>query len=328
MYKSVLSQRTNAALGNSMAGMPGLQVELDRCEEFQHLVICGLPKCGTTLPLTLLDNHTKLSVFPEELRFMDSGCQNMRNQDALVKLLQNYNTRQLQTGVAWLDEYREHMGTGYGLRDYSNLEFDVFAASLTRAFELAVNAEQRYFACFLALELARNNQKSMMTDKSTLVSKSPNYELYMFSWQRMLCNRVKFLWCVRSPFEHYLSLKNTAEQLGQQPMAVELFCQWVKGRYDLLPDQDDSVFVLRYEDLLQNTLSAVKQIADFINVKFQPCLTQPSKNGSPWAGNSSRGIVQEGIYNNPELAKQQLDSHTLITIETQLKGVLRRFNYQ
>jgi len=33
------------------------------------VVFGGLAKTGTTLPLTLLDGHTQLTVFPEELRF-------------------------------------------------------------------------------------------------------------------------------------------------------------------------------------------------------------------------------------------------------------------
>ena len=33
------------------------------------IILCGHPKSGTTLLLSLLDNHPQLTVFPEELKF-------------------------------------------------------------------------------------------------------------------------------------------------------------------------------------------------------------------------------------------------------------------
>ena len=300
---------------------------LRQSEFFQHLVICGLPKTGTTLPLTLFDGHPELCVFPEELRFMDSGCQNMQNPDALVKLLHNHNTRQLQADVAWLDDYREHLGTGYGLRDYSNLEFKTFSATLDEAFQVANTPLQRYFACFYALETARGRQRTLLKNKPVLVSKSPNNELFMYSWERMLKNKVKFIWCVRNPFEHYLSIVNTSNKVGKNPMSVEQYCLWVKARNDLLPVENDNLFILGYEDLIENTEATVRAMADFAGIGFQQSLVHPTKNGTPWSGNSSRGIIRQGIYANPARAKEQLSADAIKTIETELAGMLSQFNY-
>lgn len=199
---------------------------------------------------------------------------------------------------------------------------------MDEGFDAAQNAEQRYFACFYALETARGRQKSLLNNKPILVSKSPNNELFMFSWERMLSNKVKFVWCVRNPFEHYLSILNTTDKVGQKNMSVEQFCQWVRGRNDLMPQANNNLFILRYEDLTDNTQTTIEALAGFIGISFQPGLLHPTKNGTAWSGNSSRGIVRQGIYHNPATEKKQPTSGCIATIQSELDAVLKRFNYQ
>lgn len=326
--ESAWQVNTSNAEHNRFLNLADVQQDLAQCDSFQHLIICGLPKCGSSLLLNLLDNHNQLSVFPDELRFMDAGCQNMRNVDALVKLLQSYHIRQPLSCLASLDDFPEHRGSRSWLREDVRFNFELFSDAIVSYFGKANTAEQRYFACFLALAWARQQQQLLMTNKPVLVSNSLNNELYMFSWQRMLQSRVRFLWCIRNPFEQYLSLLKTAAKYGQKPLPVALFCQWLKGRYDLLPSHAENVFILRYEDLINNSLNTANKIANFLNIEFQSTMLQPSQNGVACTGRSSRGIDRNGIYHNPELAKLQLDSNTLTVLDTELDVILRRFNYR
>ena len=175
---------------------------LQYADNFRYVVISGLPKTGTTLPLTLLDGHPELIVFPEELRFMDSGCQNMKNRESVEKFFNNKNTKMLKTQSAEFTELREHAGTGYGRRDYSNIDFDIFRKGVELVFKYAETPLQRYFGIFLSYEIASGGDYSTLKSKGLLVSKSPHNELYMFSWERMLNLSGLYIWMVRDPVEH------------------------------------------------------------------------------------------------------------------------------
>ncbi|BDX06108.1 hypothetical protein MACH26_16290 [Planctobacterium marinum] len=95
----------------------------------------------------------------------------------------------------------------------------------------------------------------------------------------------------------------------------------------MLPAENAHVFILRYEDLIENTEATVRAMADFAGIGFQQSLLHPTKNGTPWSGNSSRGIIRQEIYANPARAREQLSADTIKTIETKLAGMLSRFNY-
>ena len=57
--------------------------------------VLGYPKSGTTLLLSLLDGHAKLSVFPEELRYFSTVC---GMADRIGEILSNTGFRDLLSG--------------------------------------------------------------------------------------------------------------------------------------------------------------------------------------------------------------------------------------
>lgn len=300
---------------------------LSSSSEFIYVVICGLAKSGTSLPLTLLDSHPQLTVFPEELRFMDSGCQYIENTQAVNKLIENGNTQQLKAAVTSFEETQVNYGTGYGKRDYSDIDFDVFTEALTIGFSHAESVQQRYFAAFLALEIAKGGSFERLKKRPLLVSKAPHNEVYMRSWQQNFEDQVAFVWVVRDPVEHYFSMQNIAKNLSTEGISLDNFCELLNSRFSLMKMQTLPTIFIRYEDLIDKTKSEVMELATFLNIHFNDNLLNPTKNGIQWKGNSSRGLIDAKVFSNPMIARQELGLDEVENILQQTEEYRQLFQY-
>jgi len=303
---------------------------LSHAPEFSYGIIMGLPKTGTTLPLTLLDGHPRALVFPEELRFMDSSCQKMDDSEACGRLLSNGNIKFLQSVNKQFQHLSEHGGSGYGKRDYSDLNFSQFEQIIRAIFDIARNPFERYFGIFLGYELARGGDLDSMRCHPVLISKAPHNEQYLFSWQQMLGASGRFLCMVRNPLELYLSQCNIAREAGKECVKPEVFAQSLASRFRLLDLSrlaDHQLRIQRYEDLIADTAEQMKQVALFFGLGFNVMLLRPTKNSVPWEGNSSRGIRAAQVFENPQKAQELLPKNQLTILNRELSDLLARFGY-
>jgi hypothetical protein len=286
-------------------GFAALLREVERRGPRRHLVIMGLAKSGTTLPLTLLDGHPDLLVVPEEIRFFHLGCDRPDGPRAAAALLDNANVRQLLLRDEVLTRYEDTGGTGVGRRDYSNVDFDRFAALLRRAFTTIREPRLRYLAVFAAFAAARGEA---IGDR-TLVSKAPHNELYLSLWRSMLAgDEARYVVLVRDPVELFLSLRNIDRMYGTAVTRdVGRFARHYRRRLDLVRrTAAGDVRVLRYEDLTDDAEGAIRALASDLGIPFAPTLLAPTKNGVPWGGNSSRRIQGVRVYRNPRVARAKL----------------------
>ncbi|MGB0720654.1 MAG: sulfotransferase, partial [Bdellovibrionales bacterium] len=60
----------------------------------------------------------------------------------------------------------------------------------------------------------------------------------------------------------------------------------------------EMVKILRYEDLVQDPHAAMTDLAEFLNISFEDCLTKPSLYGNPWNAQSSFDNVKQAITTN------------------------------
>ena len=300
----------------------------------RSLVIMGMPKSGTTLPLTLLDDHPRLITLPEELRFFHCHADAADGIEAKATLFANPNMQFYKMGARDFDDYRETGGTGVGRRDYSNLDFDRFEALVEAAFRQTQDAAQRYTALFLAFELSRGNsiEETLQGEAARiLVSKAPDNELFLYRWNRMLGDRGQYLLTVRHPYELYLSLNNIQHIHARPDYDLDEFIDLYRSRLKLVgltPLADGQLYILRYEDLIASPEQVMREVAAFLAIDFTPSLLTPTKNGIPWAGNSSRGIRQEAIYANPQTARQQLPPDQRQRIAGGLAAEMEILGYQ
>ena len=303
-------------------------------KQMRSLVIMGMPKSGTTLPLTLLDDHPRLITLPEELRFFHCHADATDGIKAKRSLFANPNMQFYKMGARDFDDYRETGGTGIGRRDYSNLDFDQFEALVEAAFRQTQDSAQRYTALFLAFELSRGKPITDLLQGDAariLVSKAPDNELFLYRWNKMLGDRGQYLLTVRHPYELYLSLNNIQRIHARPDYDLDEFIELYRSRLKLVgltPLAEGQLYILRYEDLIATPEQVMREVAAFLAIDFTPSLLTPTKNGTPWAGNSSRGIRREAIYANPQTARQQLSPEQRQHIASGLTAEMEILGYQ
>lgn len=291
-------------------------------------VIGGMAKTGTTLPLTLLDGHPDLVTFPEELRFFHMKADRRDAARAARKFLDNENTRRLASGKTdySLTDYTAHGGTGFGSMDYSMFDWDLFERLIVDGFAAHSVPLSRFRIVIGAYLLAMG--RAIPDGRLHFVCKAPHNERFARKWRRMLGPRGRFIQCTRDPMEHYLSLLNVARMYDHRPQSAGAFARTVRKRLRLWaiypPDQ---LFVLDYDRLTADTEAVMRQLAEFIGVPFHASMLEPTKNGQPWLGNSSRGVVKDRVFRNSAIARDQLSAEDQRCIERRLHRFMARMGY-
>lgn len=291
-------------------------------------VIGGMAKTGTTLPLTLLDGHPDLVTFPEELRFFHMKADRWNANHAARKLLDNYNTRRLALGKTdySLTDYTSHGGTGFGSVDYSMFDWDLFERLVVDGFAAHSTPLSRFRVVIGAYLLGMG--RGLPDGPIHFVCKAPHNERFARKWRRMLGTRAQFIQCTRDPMEHYLSLLNVARMYDRIPQTAGAFARTVRKRLRLWKVYpEDKLFVLDYDRLTADTDGVMRDVADFMGVPFNESMLKPTKNGLPWMGNSSRGLVKDRVFQNKAVAREQLSAEDRRTIERRLHRFMARMGY-
>jgi len=304
-------------------------MNLSEYKQIKCVIISGMAKTGTTLPLTLLDNHPDLLVFPEELRFFHLGCDKRNGKHAVDRFFNNFNIKQLaQKELFYQDEdYLKHGGTGFGKRDYSMFDFNKFEQTVRELFENYSDPSDRFYGIIYAFKNALGEDQ--INNRTIFVCKAPHNELYIKKWKRILNPNSKYIISTRIPTEHFLSLKNIESLIGRSNTGnAYRYVNSVKSRLRLwnqFPQKD--TLILDYDALLNNSKETITSLCSFLGIGYDESLLTPTKMGVPWAGNSSRGIVKEKIFKNEHKASKLLEKREIEIIETGLQDLYEKMNW-
>jgi hypothetical protein len=288
-----------------------------RSEGFRFVVIMGMAKTGTTLPLTLLDGHPHLTVFPEELRFFHNRADAPDGRAAADRLLRNSNTQMLSVGKTYFDpsDYSAHKGTGFGQRDYSGFDFALFEHLVREGSASLSDTCDRLLLIMVSFRIAAG-LSPRLAGMNIFACKAPHNELFGRKWSAALGRSGRYIMCTRLSSEHFLSQRNVA-RLQDAHVDSFAFAHTVRDRYRMWHDFPKAQrFVLDYDTLLNRQDDVLADLAAFLQITRISSLNTPTKMGIAWAGNSSRGIITEGIFRNEHRAKNQLTPTELYTIQT------------
>lgn len=101
----------------------------------------------------------------------------------------------------------------------------------------------------------------------------------------------------------------------------EALAFWSRGGTETLrakAEYGDAVFVLTYEDLVQEPERVTRAIAHWLGIEWDPILLQPTFNGLSTVPNSSYELVDWGISTESlDQWRRVLDRETVATIESQ-----------
>lgn len=290
----------------------------------QPIFICGHPKSGTSLLRALLDGHPQLIVYPEESvffrRFLPKAIG--MNLDEQLSLAEQY----LIHIFTWNQETPPSSQEGFPDRDYSAISFDDVRKQMRG---ILTSIPPRHAGDILsAVVIAFGQVVGQATPSAKFwVEKSPYNEQYtenIFSWWP----RARCLHVVRDPRDNYLSYHRKHPDWEPEFFAKNWVKSAIAGIQNRARYGEESYRIIRYEDLVQSPKDTLTQLCDFLDMDFLPELSNPTRAGVNWAGNSMFEQEFEAISAAPVGRwREHVSSSDAAVIESMTKLQLHTFGY-
>lgn len=301
--------------------------------------VAGNPNSGTSLLQSLLDGHPELYVIPVELQFFKFARLpslppgNMppaphpswktpipRAEVALGTLTEEILSHAELEGLLTTGE------VGRGIQ-IPKSEFD--AERFTTAVRAASpeSVKDLYLSFCRAFPEATGNARE--PGDYRLVEKCPHLEEYAVEL-RSWFPEARFVHVLRNPYANLYSslkgrrLKRSIRHPSLRHMAKSHYFMERNRRYL------DGYRVVRYEDVVLDTASTMKSVADFLDISFLPSLTEPTILGRSWKGNpSSVEDELEGIDPRPvDAYRERIAPYLVAVVNRYFSYLLEKYGYE
>lgn len=259
------------------------------------IFICGHPKSGTTLLVSLFDSHPQMLVYPNETFFFRGFLPEIKKRDLEEKL---------NLAQRYLLHFFE--------RDFNNSD----AQEQTRP-----SCYQSFFDYAKTCEIMRNTVKEynirhdgdilsaaiiafgqthgkITTDTIYWIEKSVYNEhfadrIYKW-WPEARCIHI-----VRDPRDNYATYHRKHWGLSAEDFALGWNSSLRVGLHNREHYGKTRYLMLRYEDLTKDPETSLLEIIAFLGICDDEILRIPTYNGIPWEGNSQFGDKFRGISTKP-----------------------------
>lgn len=275
------------------------------------ILLCGHPKSGTTLLLSLLDGSPELCVFPGEARFFTL---------AMPRL-----ARDPQAGIRFFVD-RAFEDALFGTSEKAPIPVDrlTYQAALTERWA----SEGYSLPTFLPVAMEVYAELNRQSNRRYWVEKTPLTELHYKLVARWYPN-ARIIYCIRDPRATFSAMRTWTARQGR-PLNVGRFAHaWrrsvraAEGAQALIP-----TLIVRYEDLVFSTSEAVGRICKFLDIEENASLFRTTLGGSPYHGNSIYGRKFEGVDRAAANRwRQILRPDEVSSIESLLYPYMSRFGY-
>ncbi len=247
------------------------------------IFVSGHIKSGTSLMISLLDGHSDLFAFPEELFFFNK-----------LDFLQKKKKEKVQDfwDVFFSDIQIKRFFKGeqsglYGNVDYSNFDGEAFEKSCRSGLNGQLNIRGNEKEIF-ELIFSSFQQISNLPSNLKWVEKTPTNESNFKTWLSWYPT-CKFIYLKRDPFEVFAAIKKK-RQKEKVNYPISHFIENYKKSLRLAVEHEknypSNFRIVRFQELIANQKEEMNQICQFLNISFEPILLKPTKNGVEWLGNS------------------------------------------
>jgi hypothetical protein len=310
----------------SMTTSPATQKDMSVLDErvwTSGVFICGHPKSGTSLLMTMLDSHPELIVYPEESHFFRRFLTAYKQHPE--KNIAETATENLLHIFDWNQDDPPAHQEGFPDRDYSEIDGEevrrIFAESIQ---ERGGGSDAALPAAMFSYGIVTGqvNEKTKYW-----VEKTPYNEEYIQNvfkyWPDSKCLHI-----VRDPRDNYASYKR--KQADWQPEHFA-YSWWKSVRHGLKNFQrfgSSRYLIIRYEDLVENPEEKIKEIIAFLGIDDDPILRRPTRAGGIWMGNSMFGDNFRRISAKPTgRYHENLQMDEIRYLECLLRPEMKRFGY-
>jgi hypothetical protein len=258
------------------------------------LFIGGTPKSGTTLLISLLDNHPQLIVLPEETFYLEDRPDYVALKDheaRLSRLLEKTDLRLLAMSRFEPDS----PGCSPDARTYADFDYTNFV-------ELAKYLVKQPWVndSLVFSEAARAYGIVLGADWKNCVrwvEKSTSNEVRSEALDELF-PEAKVIQMVRDPRAVFASRKSRQmKRSGFYTKAHRLVREWNRSSQEIPRLRRDSsrFLVIRYEDLVKNPRGIMEKVCGFAGIDFDEKILEPTRAGGRWEGNSAFHETFKGI---------------------------------
>lgn len=270
--------------------------------------ICGHRKSGTTLVRNLLDGHSKLNVYPNDLGLMflyfpnyilncdDVNVLKKRLDKVLFEIQEESCKKSLpEKHHISFDRWREN----FNLK-ISQLSLDEIKNKSILMYVLDTVFEE---FCFEIHEFKRNSHINLYKETMLEINAIKMAEDIPGS---------KFIHVVRDPRANYASLKSGIETYYgpkgsdnnntiMMGLVHRLQLSLGLASINLKTIGSDSYYIIKYEDLVKKPQDTMKQLSNWLGVNFEETLLMPTLFSSSQGSNNFEG------EKNYKISNQSLD---------------------
>jgi len=293
--------------------------------------IVGYPRSGTTLMVALIDNHPDLLAFPEECYFLKLLTTPIIKDTELLNLvLKESVLARLQGDIPSFDREVNDR------RNYNSFDYQHFKKKANKYFQLwrVSQGKQSTLQVLGLCALIKGYEVAVgKSAYSRWLIKIPLYERY---WRQIFTDfpKAKIICMLRDPREAILSrtikysvkLQNSKKNAAPKLVAavrnfqppIRFLKEWkesISAARRIRESHPEQILLIRYENLVTNTVDTMQQVADFLNIKWAENLIQPSLNGNPWKGNSSHHRKFDNVTHPQQKNLHKFAPHQLWQIE-------------
>lgn len=257
------------------------------------IFISGHIKSGTSLMISLLDGHSKLLAFPEELFFFNKLEKLKKERKLLVSDFWNLFFSDTQIKRLFSGE----QSGLFGNVDYTHFDGIGFEFECRKAFAadalIAQNERRIFEMIFYSYQFVSKSPADLIW-----VEKSPTNERNFKTLMNWYPD-CKFIYLRRNPLEVYAAVKKKRQKEGvKYPISHFLnnYKTSTRKADKLAKEYPNNFMIVYYEQLIAAKDKTIRQIISFLNIEMEDILLNPTKNGTRWKGNSMfRDNNAEGI---------------------------------
>ena len=285
--------------------------------------IAGQAKSGTTLVVSLLDNHPELLVLPEETAYFPTVLTKYAPRGRRAQF--DYITQQSLSNVLFGSKCK------WGKRDYSYFP----TARLLRTFERMAfdpaNSEKGLLVILLEAYAATLGRS--LDSVTRWIEKTPANRRYL-PVIRVRFPHAKILLTMRDP-RAILAAQIALEKTRRLGTFSTYYCvsHWREAATAALRamhGEDSNSLVVPYERLVLETADEMKKVCAFLEIEYDPAvLLTPTKAGKFWEGNSATEAAFSQISSDPLTRWQHdLSEDEVGWVEWHCRDLMPEFGYE
>lgn len=247
------------------------------------IFITGHRKSGTTLTLSLFDNHPDIATFPFDLTFLYSFFPFYENKSQIIQkkrlkeiINKKLNTKNFNKYFKWNKKKKDDFI--FQFLKKINRRNKINKVNLTILFI-------KYWIEFNSInkKIIAIKETSQIQFYQTFLSKIPN---------------CKIINIIRDPRDNFAALKSGYDsyykKIGEDYLTlINSFLYRLKTETKFFlkynKSKKNKILFLKYEDLILNNSKSLNKISKFLNIANSKTLRTPSLNGISLSGNSFDG---------------------------------------